>query len=141
LIASPADGRIKLYLMMAALRYRRDQASLFLEGAYAPLASGGSAHRHVCAFSRRLGRHTVLAVVPRLIAGLLADPTLPPLGADVWGDTWIALPEGTDMAVRYRNLFTGEMLTPMINSEDGRPGLLLAEILSHCPVALLENLS
>ena len=141
LIASPADGRIKLYLMMTALRYRRDHASLFLEGAYASLESGGVAHKHICAFFRQLERQTVLTIVPRLIGGLTADPSLPPLGSDVWGDTWIALPEGTDMASRYRSLFTDEILAPMVNAEDGRPVLLLANILAHCPVALLERLS
>jgi len=149
LIASPEDGRIKLYLMMAALRYRRDHASLFLEGAYAPLESGGAAHTHVCAFARRLGHQTVLAVVPRLIAGLMAEPSIPPLGSDIWGDTWMALPEGADMTSRYRNLFTGEILAPIVNIQleakvedtDQRPVLRLAEVFSHCPVALLENLS
>jgi (1->4)-alpha-D-glucan 1-alpha-D-glucosylmutase len=146
LIASPADGRIKLYLMMTALRYRRDHARLFLEGAYVPLESGGASHKHVCAFSRRLDHHTVLAVMPRLIAGLMADPSSSPLGSDVWGDTWMALPEGTDMSSRYRNIFTGEILAPMAKIEataekDQRPVLRLSEILSHCPVALLETLS
>jgi (1->4)-alpha-D-glucan 1-alpha-D-glucosylmutase len=143
LIASPMDGRIKLYLMMTALRYRRDHPRLFLEGAYVPLESGGAAHAHVCAFSRRLDRHAVLAVVPRLIAGLMADPSSPPLESGVWGDTWVALPEGADMSRRYRNLFTGEILVPTVKAKttDGRPVLLLAEILSSCPVALLEDLS
>ena len=143
LIASPADGRIKLYLMMTALRYRRDHPRLFLEGAYVPLESGGAAHTHVFAFARQLDHHAVLAVVPRLIAGLMADPSSPPLGPGVWGNTWVALPEGTDMSRRYRNLFTGEMLVHTVNAKttDGRPVLLLAEILSSCPVALLEGLS
>jgi (1->4)-alpha-D-glucan 1-alpha-D-glucosylmutase len=141
LIASPADGRIKLYLMMTALRYRRDHASLFLEGTYASLESGGRAHRHICAFYRQLEHQTVLTIVPRLVAGLMADPSLPPLGSDVWCDTWIALPEGTDMAHRYRNLFTDEILAPTVNPEDGRPVLLLEKILAHCPVAVLERLS
>jgi (1->4)-alpha-D-glucan 1-alpha-D-glucosylmutase len=143
LVASPMDGRIKLYLMMTALRYRRDHPRLFLEGAYVPLESGGTAHTHVCAFSRRLDHHAVLAVVPRLIAGLMADPSSPPLESAVWGDTWVALPEGTDMNSRYRNLFTGEILVPTDNAKttDGRPVLSLAEILASCPVALLEDLS
>ena len=149
LIASPADGRIKLYLMMTALRYRRDHAPLFLEGAYVPLECGGPAAAHVCGFARQLGHRTVLTVVPRLIAGLMADSSSGPLGADVWRDTCVALPEGSDMTHRYRNVFTGEIVTPhakiAVGSQDDvevqRPVLLLAEILSHCPVALLERLS
>ena len=139
LVTSPADGRIKLYLMMTALRYRRDHAQLFLDGDYVPLEAGGAAHKHVCAFSRRHDNQTVLTVVPRLIGGLIADPSIPPLGIQAWGDTWIHLPDGTEPSRRYRNVLTGENLGPMIR--DGRPILPLAEILSHCPVALLESLS
>jgi (1->4)-alpha-D-glucan 1-alpha-D-glucosylmutase len=139
LVISPADGRIKLYLMMTALRYRRDHAPLFLDGDYVPLEAGGAAAKHVCAFSRRHDNQTVLTVVPRLIGGLIADPSIPPLGIQVWGDTWIDLRDGAEPSRRYRNVLTGENLSPMIR--DGRPILPLAEILSHCPVALLENLS
>lgn len=79
----------------------------------------------------------------------MADPSSGPLGADVWRDTCVALPEGSDMTHRYRNVFTGEIVTPLakiaVGSQDDvevqRPVLLLAEILSHCPVALLERLS
>src|SRR5205807_8561086 len=103
----------------------RDHAPLLREGAYVPLESGGAAHTHVCAFARRLDHRTVLAVVPRLVAGLMADPSSPPLGSDVWGGTWVALPDGTDMSRRYQNIFTGEILVP--NAPDGRPVLLLSE--------------
>lgn len=139
LLDSPADGRIKLYVIMTVLRYRREHAALFLDGAYVPLKAGGMAHTHVCAFSRRLDGQTVLAVVPRLIAGLSADPSRRPLGAEAWGDTWIDLPDGTDTSSRYRNLFTEELLVP--KDQDGRSILLLAEVLSHCPVAFLEKVS
>jgi (1->4)-alpha-D-glucan 1-alpha-D-glucosylmutase len=138
LVASPADGRIKLYVMMTALRYRRDHAALFLGGEYLPLEAGGVAHKHVCAFSRRLDRQSILTVFPRLITGLNADPSLPPLGAQAWGDTWINVPNGAGTS-RYRNLFTDEILVP--KEQDGRYVLLLAELLSHCPVALMEKVS
>jgi (1->4)-alpha-D-glucan 1-alpha-D-glucosylmutase len=139
LLASAADGRIKLFVIMTALRFRRAQASLFLQGAYVPLEVGGDAYKHVCAFSRRLEHRTVLTVVPRLMAGLMADASRPALGTEVWGDTWTALPDGTDVNERYRNLFTGETLALVVR--DGHPVLLLAEMLAHCPVALLEKVS
>jgi (1->4)-alpha-D-glucan 1-alpha-D-glucosylmutase len=124
--------------MMTALRYRRDHAALFLGGEYLPLEAGGVAHKHVCAFSRRLDRQSILTVFPRLITGLNADPSLPPLGAQAWGDTWINVPNGAGTS-RYRNLFTDEILVP--KEQDGRYVLLLAELLSHCPVALMEKVS
>jgi (1->4)-alpha-D-glucan 1-alpha-D-glucosylmutase len=139
LVTSPADGRIKLYVMMTALRYRRDHAALFLAGDYVPVEAGGVAQKHVCAFARRLGRQTVLAVVPRLIAGLSTDPSVPALGAEAWRDTWIDVSAETDPSSRFRNLFTEEIILP--KAREGRSVLPLAELLSHCPVAFMESIS
>lgn len=139
LVTSPADGRIKLYVMMTALRYRRDHAALFLDGDYVPLEAGGVAHKHVCAFARRLDRQTVLAAVPRLVAGLSTDPSVFARDAEAWRDTWIGLPDGTGPSSRYRNLFTEETIVP--KAHEGRSVLPLAELLSHCPVAFVEIIS
>lgn len=139
LLASPADGRIKLYVMMTALHYRRQHAALFLDGDYVPLEPGGVAQRHVCAFSRRLDNQTVLAVFPRLLARLSTDPSVRPLGTEAWKDTWINVPDGTDTSSRFRNLFTEEILLPQ--ARDGKFVLRLADLLAYCPVALVEKVS
>jgi maltooligosyltrehalose synthase len=59
----------------------------------------------------------------------------PPLGAEVWKDTWLALPPKLADHT-YENLFTGEKLTA--ERRDGVSGLTLARIFNHFPVALLK---
>jgi maltooligosyltrehalose synthase len=64
--------------------------------------------------------------VPRLIASLVPDVTVPPIGSAVWGDTRIEVPAGT-----FENVFTGARV-------DARHGSLPASVLfDHFPVALL----
>ena len=56
------------------------------------------------------------------------------MGAEVWTDTRLPL-TGLDPALRWRNLFTGELLTPEVR--DGQPSLAAADLFAHFPVALL----
>ncbi|HSB80140.1 MAG TPA: malto-oligosyltrehalose synthase [Candidatus Methylomirabilis sp.] len=132
------DGRVKLYTIHRALTYRRAAADLFQRGDYVPLPTGGQAALHLCAFARRLATRTAITVVPRLSATLTDNGARLPLGRDVWGDTWVALPR--DLAGGpYRNLFTGEVL----RTSPGRSGLTLAagEVLATFPMALLDSTS
>jgi (1->4)-alpha-D-glucan 1-alpha-D-glucosylmutase len=137
LLESRADGLIKLYVTMVGLTFRRDHAELFQEGDYVPLESQGCERDHLCAFARIQGTHAVAAVVPRLMARLIPDAKTPPLGEDVWGDTWVTVPSWRPRS-QYRNLFTGEVLTS--RSDGNRQVLPAAEIFSVCPVALLERI-
>jgi (1->4)-alpha-D-glucan 1-alpha-D-glucosylmutase len=89
----------------------------------------------VCAFARSHQSETVIAVVPRLVAGLLPAPDALPVGESVWGDTRLELPAAAPGSA-YRNLFTGETTRPV--PADGRPACAIAEILRTFPVALLE---
>jgi maltooligosyltrehalose synthase len=66
----------------------------------------------------------VVAVAPRLFAGLMEEGDLAPLGERAWGDARLALPEG-----QYRNVLTGEAL-----HGGAQP---LANLLYRFPVALL----
>lgn len=131
------DGRIKLYVTATALNYRRANASLFLDGEYVPLESQGNKKDHVCAFARIYQDQAVVAVVPRLVAGLMPDGKTPPIGSDVWGDTWVTVPSWRS-ASRYRNIFTGEVLST--TATDDRQTLPLAQILSEFPVGLIERM-
>ncbi|MGP0066646.1 MAG: hypothetical protein ACLQGP_24030 [Isosphaeraceae bacterium] len=72
--------------------------------------------------------------VPRLVAGLTSDPDRAPLGPEVWQDTRLIL-AGVAQATRWRNLFTGEVLTA--EDRDGQPSLAAADIFAGFPVALL----
>jgi (1->4)-alpha-D-glucan 1-alpha-D-glucosylmutase len=135
LLRNRTDGRIKLFVTATALRYRRDHARVFLTGAYRALNGFGSRERHVCAFARIHEGDTVVAVVPRLVAGLLPTPDTLPTGESIWGDTRIELPAAAPGST-YRNLFTGETVRPVLL--DNRPMCAIAEILATFPVALLE---
>ena len=135
LLEQKVDGRIKFYLAMRALEFRRMHRRLFTEGRYMPLKVGGPQEHHVFAFARVRDEAAALAVTPRLIGSLLPDSRTAPLGPQVWRDTWIALPEDL-AATAYRNVMSGEELNPV--TIDGHPALLLSQVLSDCSVGLLE---
>lgn len=135
LLRNKADGRIKLFVTATALRYRRDHARVFLAGTYRPLNGFGVRERHLCAFARIHESETLVAVVPRLIAGLLPTPDALPIGEGIWGDTRLELPAIAPGST-YRNLFTGETVRPA--PVDGRPMCAISKIFATFPVALLE---
>ncbi|MBI2953653.1 MAG: malto-oligosyltrehalose synthase [Chloroflexi bacterium] len=134
LLASSRDGRIKLYLTYRTLGFRRAHSQLFAAGAYVPLDARGYRRENVCAFARTRGKEAALVVAPRLFVRLTDGVERLPLGTEVWKDTLLVLP-GPLASQCYRNLFTGEILSPTAH---GRlPGLPLAAICGHFPVALL----
>jgi (1->4)-alpha-D-glucan 1-alpha-D-glucosylmutase len=134
LLAGLPDGRIKAYLIYRALHFRAAHEELFARGGYLPLEATGSRREHVCAFARSLGDQVVLVVVPRLVVGLAGGDERAPVGPGVWEETLLVLPPGM-AGWSYRNLYTGEVLTP--GTEDGTPSLPLAAVLACFPVALL----
>jgi (1->4)-alpha-D-glucan 1-alpha-D-glucosylmutase len=137
------DGRIKLYLIYRTLTFRRDHFELFAEGSYTPLEAVGEKQKHVCAFARTWQAHDApepqeaLTITPRLVVGLLegAGPEQPPMGGEVWKDTWLNLPHAQP-GQSYENLFTGETLE--VGEQHGSTGLPMATICAHFPVALLR---
>jgi (1->4)-alpha-D-glucan 1-alpha-D-glucosylmutase len=137
LLETRADGRVKLFTMMTALRTRRAMRDLFEEGGYIPLATIGSARAHLFAFARRHNERIAITCVPRLVASLLGDRQSPPLGAAVWGDTAVVLQVST-RAREFRNVFTGATLSARAD-RDLQEGLALeaADIFGQFPVALL----
>jgi (1->4)-alpha-D-glucan 1-alpha-D-glucosylmutase len=136
ILAHAQDGRIKLYVTQRTLDYRQEHHALFRDGAYLPLEVTGSKGDCACVFARRVGAEQVLIVAPRLVVGLTNDIRRPPMGREAWADSWLPLPEEPPGST-YRNLFTAEMLR--VGDRDGRPGLPLASVLGHFPVALLER--
>jgi (1->4)-alpha-D-glucan 1-alpha-D-glucosylmutase len=65
----------------------------------------------------------------------LGVPDRLPIGRDTWNDTFIVM-EKRMRFCRYRNVFTGEVLSPSIQSDGS--GLLLADLFSRLPVAMIE---
>jgi len=138
LLERRTDGKIKLYMMMTALNYRRANRALFQQGEYIPLEGQGSKQDHLVAFARLHGEQATVTVVPRLVASLTDDPKRPPVGPEVWEDTWVIVPSWRPDSP-YRNLFTGERLSSRTTGE--RQMLPVAAVLRECPVALLQRLT
>lgn len=136
-VASRTDGRIKMHLTCKALNFRRENRALLETGRYLPLTVEGVCQEHVCAFERSVNGSSVMVVVPRFCSSLMLDSDALPLGAGVWQDTRIIQAFDT-AASRYRNIFTGEILS--LNQQDGRLSLALRDILAVYPVALLERI-
>jgi len=128
------DARIKMFLTACGLRLRARERALMLHGDYRPLGADGIGATHLLGFARCLGGKALLAVVPRLTTTLLPPGEFLPIGAGVWGDTRIALPR--ELAARtFRQVLTGETVRPSLRGEAA--GLLAADVLRTCPVALL----
>jgi (1->4)-alpha-D-glucan 1-alpha-D-glucosylmutase len=133
LLDTPEDGQLKLYLIWKTLCLRKELPDPFQRGEYLPLEVKGAKANHVVAFIRKFERTGVLVVVPRLVAGLLGDSDLPPIGLMVWEDTHILL-SSCGSSEKYRNAFTGEALDLPKSGSTAQIGL--AEALAQFPVAL-----
>jgi (1->4)-alpha-D-glucan 1-alpha-D-glucosylmutase len=132
LLQTAEDGRLKLYIAWKTLCLRKEYPELFQSGEYIPLEVQGGKADHALGFIRRLEKTSVLVVVPRLVASLLNQTDLPPIGPDVWADTCVVLPR-CGCSVAYQNMFTGELLTPR---NLGDRGLIdMSNALAHFPVA------
>jgi len=128
------DGRIKLFITAAGLRFRRRHPAVVLEGAYVPLQPEGPAADHLVAFARHHGCGTLVAVVPRLVVSLTTDGRQLPLGEPAWTATRILLPEPLQ-AAHYRHLMTGETIHAAREPE--RWSVSAADVFRTSPVALL----
>ncbi|MEW6325237.1 MAG: malto-oligosyltrehalose synthase, partial [Nitrospirota bacterium] len=129
LLAAKTDGRIKLFVIYRALRFRARHRALFETGRYDPIEVKGRRSRHVVAYARRREEAWAITVAPRLTTALTGEKDAP-CGRAVWGDTQLALPD--DAPRGWRNAVTGERLP-------GGAALPVGEILARFPVALLSN--
>lgn len=123
------DGRVKLWVMAAALRHRQRHPDVWLEGEYLPLAPA-PVDAPVVAFARRAGGRTVVVVAARHVARL-ADGRWPT--GPAWGERRLALPDHGLGSV-WRDVFTGRRL-----SVTGEGRVRLADVCAVLPVAWLER--
>jgi (1->4)-alpha-D-glucan 1-alpha-D-glucosylmutase len=130
------DGRVKLYVTHRALTLRRDHPQLFAAGSYHPLSARGEHAEHVIGFARRHESQVVVVAVPRLAARLTGFAGRLPMGAEVWGDTWLSLGDAA-LEGAYRDRFSGLMLETQ--TRDGVPALAAGALFASFPVALLER--
>lgn len=106
---APHDGKAKLWLTWRMLALRQELPQLFRDGTYAGLESGGARAAHVLAFVRRHQGACLLSITGRLFARLLGEPGALPLGAGVWQDAYVEVPELAE-GTRLDNVLTGETL-------------------------------
>ena len=134
LVRNWKDGRIKLYLIWKALRFRAQNAALFAEGQFLPVESRGARHEHVMGFVRRHKKESVLIVVPRWLARG-RYPTKPGGIAHFWRNTDVRLPAAAPTS--WNNILTDE--TVEARSAGGRPSIRIEKLFEHFPVALLSG--
>lgn len=134
LLEQSQDGRIKLFLIYRTLNFRRHHPALFAHGPYLPLETVGMKSDHICAFARLWEEEAIIAVVPRLVVGLTGGVERPPLGEEIWKDTFLLLPPEIPSVV-YKDLYTGEEM--QVEKHEGGWGFRTASIFRHFPVALL----
>ncbi len=121
------DGRIKLFMTRALLRYRADHAELFAHGDYRALKVTGRFAENAVAFAREHEGKSVLVIVPRLSSHLGKSPT-----GEAWQNTEVTL-DDEYAAGSWRELFTGQKIT------SGTYGLPLAELFAEFPWAILTR--
>jgi (1->4)-alpha-D-glucan 1-alpha-D-glucosylmutase len=104
-------------------------------GEYLPLTVEGANADHVVAFIRQIegANARVLVVVPRLVATLLGDSNLPPVGANFWGNTHILLPTRSKDG-KLQNIFTGEAAELPKNANQAK--INVGEALARFPAGL-----
>jgi (1->4)-alpha-D-glucan 1-alpha-D-glucosylmutase len=137
LLAKATDGRIKLYLTARLLRYRAHQRSVFREGEYAPLQLAGAHAYGVCAYRWCLGQKTIIVAGCIRPATVTGGREVPPVGPDIWSDTFLQIPVSPTDAT-WRNVLTGEQLNSQTCGE--AIGLWVKNVFNVLPVAVLECL-
>ena len=129
---------LKMYVIQAALKCRRESIDVFQEGAYVPLKPTGNKPGYICAFARENKTKQIIAIAPRLVAQLTKGEEGAPIGAHIWSDTVITVP-GIQPGQKYRNVFTDETIVAQ-QTDDGA-ALSVCDVFVTFPVALLEKLS
>lgn len=113
-------GAQKMFTTRTILQYRKANNALFIEGDYIPLEVE-EGKRKVIAYARKKEDKWVMVVIP---TGLVA--------AQKTGWEGIEVPMPTDAPKRWRNIFTGEVV-----STNG--DLQLKEVFNQFPVAVFES--
>ncbi len=120
------DGRIKMFLIQRALRFRREHPDLFRSGEYSPVQATGTFAECCVSFTRQLADRWIVVIVPRSSSRI----GFPPIG-ELWKDTAIELPE-TLCLEKAHDLFTCRHLRDR--------HLVLARAFSVLPFAIITNL-
>lgn len=137
LTVNKEDGKVKLFVTIRALNYRRENRELFEKGEYIPLEAMGSRADNVCAFARRLGNARLIAIAPRFLTQFISGQDDLPFGETVWGNSSVIVPIAEPGAL-YRNIFTHEVIKAHTHKD--ATSLYLSEVFANFPVAVLERI-
>lgn len=122
MLASWRDGRIKLAVVVTALRFRAAHPALFAAGSYDPIVVEGEDADRVCGFLRRHDAASLLVAVQRFPARGVAEATRATLSAG---------PGSEPLAGDWCDLLTGRTATATNGTLDTGP------LFNTLPVALL----
>ena len=114
---------MKLHVLRAGLRLRRDRPRTFLEGDYAAIDAG----EEIVAFARSHAEGSVVCAVTRLPYRVTGGRAPFAVG-DAWGTRQVAIPRR-----EWRNVLTDTRLTV-----DG-DGVAASKLFEELPVALLVS--
>jgi (1->4)-alpha-D-glucan 1-alpha-D-glucosylmutase len=137
LMRNPEDDRLKLYLMRSALGFRSRERELFGAGDYVPLRALGARARNVISFARRLDEKEAVVIAGRFYTRLCDVANELPTGARAWRDTVVLPGEHATVGATYRDVLTGTRVRAV--DYNGTSALVLLDVLSRLPVALLER--
>ena len=129
------DGRIKLFLMQKAIRFRRENAALFQEGEFLPLEAEGECRLNVVGLIRRKEGDEVLLVVPRWLSQVAGSR-----GKLDWRDTEVVLPPGS--SPRWQSVVGPQEMKAQQKAAEPVSGgwsLKVAELFGQFPVALFHS--
>ena len=135
LLATPNDGKLKLFITWRLLSFRKQNEDLFLHGSYIPLKAIGIKAEHLLAFSRRLGKKLVITVCTRFFASLTDKNERLPSGA-VWAETYLEAPD--DGTGNWHNILTGVRVHT--KGLDNKEVFVMEDIFPTLPIAILEYL-
>lgn len=129
------DGRIKLFLLQKAIRFRRGNAVVFQEGEFLPLETQGECRQNVVCFMRRRNGQQILVAVPRWLSKLAS---VEDRGKPQWHDTEVVLPKKS--SVRWQSIITGHEVTIQEGERQSFEGSLgVPDLFAHFPVALFRS--
>ncbi|TCS39391.1 maltooligosyl trehalose synthase [Paucimonas lemoignei] len=125
------QGRLKQQIIRKLLALRAEEAPLFFQGDYEPLAVEGPMARHALAYCRRYQQRVVIVVAAHLPAGLMGHAEFPHVPADARQDSAVVLSDECEVKGGLQEVLSGTMMQP----ETGR--LPLSRLLEQLPVAVL----
>lgn len=106
------NGKIKMYVTIKLLTYRKNKSNLFLHGEYIPLVIVGQYSKNVVAFVRHISEDFCIVIISRFLTGLNKESIEIPLH-NTWEKTFLLLPK------KYGNIKLQSLITnKFINLND-----------------------